>query len=273
VISMAHTTYLYLFTVIPTLMFLVSWFAIAMVVFGPLHWLFRAQTQPFWRSDFKTDLAYWFLSPFFCGYIAFIARAYTVDHTHIDHVIADATRSLASLPIPVQCLIILIATDLIQYWGHRLFHLHPLWRFHCIHHAPTTVDWLTGARFHPINFILYASLINMLVAFAAFTPTAFFALVPFNILFNLLVHANLNWTFGPFRYVLASPVFHRWHHTHPEEGGNRNFAPTFPVLDLIFGTFYMPKDRVPSVFGTPYDPVPTKLMGQLWYPFRRLGRR
>src|SRR5262249_47599499 len=109
----------------------------------------------------------------------------------------------------------------------------------------------------------------MLIGFLAFTPTAFLLLVPFNILFNLLVHANLNWTFGPLRYAIASPVFHRWHHTHLDEGGNKNFAPTFPVLDLVFGTFYMPKGRLPLNFGTPDDPVPRDFLGQLWFPFGR----
>jgi sterol desaturase/sphingolipid hydroxylase (fatty acid hydroxylase superfamily) len=253
-------------------MFLVSWLAIALALFGPLHWLLRAGEQPFWRSDFKTDLAYWFLPPFICGYVAFIVRAYIVGYTHLDRTISDTTRSLAEAPILVQCVLILVITDLIQYWMHRLFHRNPLWRFHCIHHAPVQVDWFTGVRFHPINTILYTTLVNLLVGFLAFSPTAFFSLVPFNILFSLLVHANLNWTFGPFRYVLASPVFHRWHHTYPDEGGNKNFAPNFPILDVIFGTFHMPKGRLPSVFGTPYDHVPTRLMGQLWYPFRGLNR-
>src|SRR6266496_3169134 len=58
---------------------------------------------------------------------------------------------------------------------------------------------------------------------------------PFNIFHSAFVHANLNWTLGPFKYVLATPVFHRWHHTSQEEGGNTNFAGTFPVWDILFG--------------------------------------
>ena len=33
------------------------------------------------------------------------------------------------------------------------------------------------------------------------------------------------------------------------DGGNMNFAPTFPIFDVMFGTFYMPKDRLPLQFG------------------------
>ena len=49
--------------------------------------------------------------------------------------------------------------------------------------------------------------------------------------------------------MIASPVFHRWHHTAAERGGEKNFAATFPVLDLIFGTFYMPKGVLPDRYG------------------------
>ena len=54
-------------------------------------------------------------------------------------------------------------------------------------------------------------------------------------------HANLDWTFGPLRYVIASPVFHRWHHSADAASRETNYAPMFPVWDLMFGTFHMPR--------------------------------
>lgn len=253
----------------PTLAFTIGWFVIGLALFGFLHWMFKAQKQPFWRRDMKTDLVYWFLAPLLYGYITLVARSYAVDYAHLDRVVSAATGSLAKTPILAQVAIILLLTDLLQYWMHRLFHRYPLWRFHSIHHAPVRVDWLTSVRMHPFNFILYSTLINFFISFVAFRPEAFIILVPFNMLAALLAHANLNWTFGPFRYVIASPVFHRWHHTYPDQGGNKNFAPNFPFLDLAFGTFHMPKGQLPCVFGTPDDDVPTHVLGQLCYPFKR----
>ena len=84
-----------------------------------------------------------------------------------------------------------------------------------------------------------------------------------------MVHANLNWTFGPLRYVFASPVFHRWHHTTEAEGIDKNFASTFPLLDVIFGTFYMPPGRLPVQFGTGEDSIPEDFWGQFLHPFRK----
>ncbi len=53
---------------------------------------------------------------------------------------------------------------------------------------------------------------------------------PFNTITSCLVHANLNWTFGPLRHVLVSPVFHRWHHD--EKTYDRNFAGTLLAVGL-----------------------------------------
>src|SRR5439155_11746768 len=79
---------------------------------------------------------------------------------------------------------------------------------------------------------------------------------------------NLKWTFGPLRFVVASPVFHRWHHTEAEEGLNKNFAPTLALLDVIFGTFYMPPGRLPEQFGNGDAHFPQGFWAQLAYPFK-----
>ena len=93
---------------------------------------------------------------------------------------------------------------------------------------------------------------------------------PFNIFHSAFVHANLNWTLGPFRYVIATPVFHRWHHTTQAEGRNTNFAGTFPVLDILFGTFRLPEGRLPGQYGVDdQSTFPREITGQLAYPFRK----
>ena len=67
---------------------------------------------------------------------------------------------------------------------------------------------------------------------------------------------------------LPRPVFHRWHHTPIEEGGNTNFAGTFPLWDLLFGTFRMPENRLPDNYGVEDQEIPAEIAGQLAYPFR-----
>jgi sterol desaturase/sphingolipid hydroxylase (fatty acid hydroxylase superfamily) len=64
-------------------------------------------------------------------------------------------------------------------------------------------------------------------------------------------------------------VFHRWHHTMPDEGGNSNFAPTFAFWDVLFGTFYMPPGRLPARYGVDDPQFPAGFLKQLAYPFIR----
>jgi sterol desaturase/sphingolipid hydroxylase (fatty acid hydroxylase superfamily) len=62
-------------------------------------------------------------------------------------------------------------------------------------------------------------------------------------------------------------VFHRWHHTAAERGGERNFAATFPMLDLLFGTFYMPAGELPDNYGIAEREFPKTFPAQLAHPF------
>lgn len=93
--------------------------------------------------------------------------------------------------------------------------------------------------------------------------------MPFNVGTSALVHANLDWDFGWFRYVLVSPVYHRWHHTSAERGGSSNFAGTFPLYDLAFGTFHMPAGQRPDAYEVDDPHFPKGFFGQLLHPFRR----
>jgi sterol desaturase/sphingolipid hydroxylase (fatty acid hydroxylase superfamily) len=62
-------------------------------------------------------------------------------------------------------------------------------------------------------------------------------------------------------------VFHRWHHTAADRGGEKNFAATFPILDVIFGTFYMPAGQLPDNYGIGEREFPVSFPGQLVHPF------
>ena len=71
------------------------------------------------------------------------------------------------------------------------------------------------------------------------------------------------------RYVIAGPVFHRWHHTAADRGGSSNFAGTFPIWDLLFGTFYMPENELPDAYGIADKSFPEGFGAQMLYPFTR----
>jgi sterol desaturase/sphingolipid hydroxylase (fatty acid hydroxylase superfamily) len=163
-----------------------------------------------------------------------------------------------------------VLMDLITYWAHRSFHTFPfLWRFHSLHHSAKYVRWSTTGRVHPLNELANYMVTVLPLALIGFPVNAVMPATPIVILFALFAHTQLNVSFGPLSSIFVSPRFHRWHHTHSHEGGNKNFANVFSLWDRLFGTYYLPADRMPERFGLDVDDVPESYVGQLVYPWRR----
>jgi sterol desaturase/sphingolipid hydroxylase (fatty acid hydroxylase superfamily) len=215
--------------------------------------------QPLIRRDLIDDAVYFLISVLIYGQVIGWIGA----HTHWP----ASARVVGRWPLWLQALCVVIAYDAIQYALHRGFHGERLWRFHAVHHSAEEIDIFTSFRAHPVNFIVYAGVPTAILMLAGFSPAAFLMLAPFNFVMAALTHANLNWTYGPLRYVIASPMFHRWHHAIVEDSRSRNYAPNFPVWDLMFGTFHMPQGEKPVAYG--FDGAPKHVLAQLAYPFRR----
>ena len=86
---------------------------------------------------------------------------------------------------------------------------------------------------------------------------------------GVLIHANTGLSFGPLRYLFATPHFHHWHHAADAEAIDKNFGVHLPWFDRWFGTAYLPTGRWPSAYGIEGDPVPESWSAQVVWPFRR----
>jgi len=223
--------------------------------------------------ELVTDLSYWLISPvlrqisrvLLAGMLLLAAAALGQD---------DAPRMvkgfgpLAQLPFAATVVIALIVSDLSSYWEHRLMHRVPfLWRFHAIHHSAKTIRWSTIGRVHPINEIInyVAGVVPCLLI--GLPLASILTMIPVMMWWAVLAHSDFKWSFGRLGRVFVSPVFHRWHHTHSQEGGDSNFANVLSLWDRVFGSYYLPKDKAPQVFGLDVDDMPDGYVGQLLYPF------
>ena len=250
-------------------------------VFGLLERLVPAVAgQPRIRSGTWVDVGWFFVTPLVSKTVSRMAIVLILVAVAMSSGVPfrlDALQeflaprpALAALPWGVQLVLLLLVADLCGYASHRWLHASPrLWPIHAVHHSSTQVDWLSAGRVHPLNDVVTRLAQSVPIVLIGFDPAIVAAYVPLLIFYAVLVHANVGWTFGPLRYVLASPVFHRWHHAAEAEGLNRNFAGMFPFIDLVFGTFHMPLDRSPARYGIPEGDVPESMWGQLAYPFRR----
>jgi sterol desaturase/sphingolipid hydroxylase (fatty acid hydroxylase superfamily) len=233
--------------------------------------------QKIFRRGFGLDVLYWYFTPFFTGLFSKLAVILTVlpivlllgfSVETFKHHLYRGFGPLATQPIALQAIEIFLIGDLIGYWMHRLFHGKRLWPFHAVHHSSTEVDWLSSVRLHPLNEAVTRAVEVIPLFLLGFNPTALAAYVPALTLYAVFLHANVNWSFGRLRYVVASPLFHRWHHSKEAAALDKNFAGFFVLWDVIFGTFYFPAGKTPIDFGVT-EPIPETLWGQLAHPFRR----
>jgi sterol desaturase/sphingolipid hydroxylase (fatty acid hydroxylase superfamily) len=244
---------------------------------------------PWWRRrDVKTDLAWWITTPFLARALTFVAVVVSVGIALLatgrtfasiqaeyragrfpDLGVFGLGPTLRGWPLALQILAGLLVVDLLGYGMHRAFHRRPLWPFHAVHHSSPRLDWLSSIRVHPVNQVLTKVLEGSTLLLLGFDPRVFAVVTPFLTFYALLLHADVGWTFGPLRRVIASPMFHRWHHAADREAWGKNFAGLFACWDVLFGTFHLPVGAVPRALGAPTEPVPGRFLAQLVYPLRR----
>jgi sterol desaturase/sphingolipid hydroxylase (fatty acid hydroxylase superfamily) len=230
--------------------------------------------QPLWRPDSSVDVVYCLFTPLVTRAIlkivgvAGVVLVLAAFGRQGGSKLTEGFGPVVSQPLWLLVIEMFVLGDLVGYWTHRGFHHRRVWKFHAVHHSSTQLDWLSALRVHPVNDLVSKLVPPVLLACLGFPVKALAGYVPLLTLYAVVQHANLSWSFGPLRYVLASPLFHRWHHTTEEQGLNKNFAPLFPFVDLLFGTFYMPSGKQPERFGTSATKVPETVLGQLLFPFR-----
>jgi sterol desaturase/sphingolipid hydroxylase (fatty acid hydroxylase superfamily) len=250
--------------------FLLDLLILAMV-FVPLEQLFaRKREQRLFRAGWKTDLAHLGASHLLIQVIALLTLVPAgIFFRWALH--PEVRAWVAGQPAALQFIEIIAVADLTQYWVHRLFHRVPaLWRFHQIHHSSRAMDWLASSRLHLVDIVVTRALSFVPIYVLGFAPGPIYAYLVFVSFQTILIHANLGFRFGPVRWVLATPEFHHWHHSAEAEAVDKNFAVHLPVIDWLFGTFHLPRDRWPERYG-PADGarVPEGYLPQLTYPFRR----
>lgn len=241
--------------------------ALVFVLVVPFEKLFpRHRGQRLRREGVGTDLAFALSQPLL-GVITVIV-AFPIAVLSLAWLPGLAVRPLvAAIPPPLMPFVGIALFDLVIYWVHRWSHEVPfLWRFHSIHHSAETMDWISGFRNHPLDGAIVAPPFVFLLA-AGFTTefTGIVAIV--QILTGLFLHANVRWRWRPLHKVLITPEFHHWHHANEPDAYFSNYATFLPVWDLLFGTYFMPRNRRPAVYGVT-EPIPRGITSQLRHPLR-----
>ena len=233
--------------------------------------------KTWWRKrKLITDICYWFCVPVF-GRIfrigLLVLGAAVVFNIHeVDELIAfydNGHGPLSELPLSVQAILFLVASDFMLYWLHRMFHGGGFWKYHAIHHSSEDLEWISAARFHPVNLFIGTILVDVILLMAGISPNIMLWVGPFTTFHSAFVHANLNWTVRAVQIrachaglpSLASHLARR--------GRQYQFRGHLPALG--HPVRYVPYAGEPAArrIRCGRSKIPNEIGGQLAYPFRR----
>jgi sterol desaturase/sphingolipid hydroxylase (fatty acid hydroxylase superfamily) len=251
--------------------FSLDWFILNLILSGiiflPLERLFPRNDQSVFRFEWREDLFYFLVSSVLVQVLTFLSYGPAkfvlpyVQQTSIQNYVVGQ-------PLWLQVIEIMLLTDFVQYWVHRLFHKIPfLWKFHAVHHSAQKLDWLAGSRMHFIEIVSLRSMTVIPMFVLGFAQPAIYAYLIIIYLYSTYIHSNLKFDIEFLKPIIVTPRYHHWHHGIEKEAIDINFSIHFPFLDRIFGTYYMPKGKWPIGYGVAGDQVPSGYIKQFKYPF------
>lgn len=256
-----------------------DWFVLNLLLTGllfiPLEKLFgRLTDQPLFRTEWREDLFYFLFSSVLVQIISFLSLSPSMFILETTGSWSSFRQMVAEQPLVLQVLEIMLLTDFVQYWFHRLFHEIPfLWRFHAVHHSAQKMDWLAGSRMHIVEIVGLRGLTIIPMFVLGFNQQALSIYILLVYLNATFVHANVRFNVEWLKPFIVTPRFHHWHHGIEKEAINVNYSIHFPWLDKLFGTYYMPPHQWPKGYGIGGHPVPNGYWKQFLYPFQKKKKK
>ena len=235
------------------------------IIFIPLERLFALRPRRLLRRGWRTDVVHYLING--AALKVGVVVAVVVVGTALRAFVPVSFRTaIAASPSWAQIVAALAITTVGGYAGHRAAHEVPLLRrFHRVHHSIRELDWLAANHLHPLDQIFVRSAAVLPLYALGFGRLSLGAFVVLTTVQAIFVHANVRLTFGPLRWLIATPQFHHWHHAREPEAYNSNYAGEFPAVDALFGTLYLPAQRWPAQYGID-EHEPAGYLRQLVWP-------
>lgn len=199
-------------------------------------WLYRKIQQKFpLRKDYVREIGCSALASVIFALASWLflgthLREHTLFYTDIGQY--GRLWLMASIPLT------LFIHDAWFYWMHRLMHHPALYRrIHLLHHRSVNPSPWAAYAFHPLESLLEAAIIPILLFSMPLHPVSFWAFVTLMLLFN--VYGHLGYELFPQKIYdhplgrwLNSSVHHNLHH----EKFHGNYGLYFTIWDRLCGT-------------------------------------
>lgn len=143
--------------------------------------------------------------------------------------------------------VLLLATDLVWYWYHRVGHeVNIIWAAHVVHHQSEAFNYTVSARITTAQ-ALVRNVFWCILPLAGFHPDMVMAMLIVHGTYSFFTHTQLVPRLGWLEYVLITPSHHRVHHASNEKYLNKNYGDLFVFWDKMFGTFQAEEEE--PVYG------------------------
>ena len=161
----------------------------------------------------------------------------------------------------------LLVAELLRYPLHVAAHnTKTLWRLHAVHHSPKKLYWLNVGRFHPAEKALQYTLDTLPFILVGVGPEVVALYFVFYAVNGFYQHSNVDVRYGLLNYIVSGPELHRWHHSKRIHESNRNYGNNLIVWDLVFGTWFFPRDARVGDLGLFNRNYPPDFIGQMTAP-------
>ncbi|RYF92858.1 MAG: sterol desaturase family protein [Caulobacteraceae bacterium] len=265
----------------------------------PLKVLLRALApRRVWASrSGRTDIGFFLFNTLVFGLLFgwAIASQAVISGWLLDGLTALVGPGPGSLVGPIGALAVgtvaLFLTGELAYWLiHFLSHrIGWMWEIHKVHHSAEHLSPLTNLRVHPVEGLLFANLLavmmgamNALLTWTLGEPTVLLTVWDRNVialaglyLVQHLQHSHLWITFpGLLGKMVYSPAHHQIHHsTNPAHFGS-NLGSLTTLWDWLFGTLYTPdRQKMDLAFGLePGESKHDTVMEGMILPMARAAR-
>ena len=122
-------------------------------------------------------------------------------------------------------------------------------------------------RFHPVEKTFQFFLETLPFIFFGVREEVISLYFIFYAINGFFQHSNIEVKLGFLNYIISGPELHRWHHSIVIKESNQNYGNNLIIWDLIFGTWYLPKDKKVQELGLTERDYPLNFADQIKKPF------
>jgi alkylglycerol monooxygenase len=139
--------------------------------------------------------------------------------------------------------LLILATDFLWYWYHRLGHeVNFFWAAHIVHHQSDEFNLTVSARITSFQALI-RGLFWCGLPLIGFHPVMVAVILTVHGAYSFFTHTQLIPKLGWLEHILITPSLHGVHHASDEQYLDKNYGDVFTFWDKIFGTFKLETEK------------------------------